>query len=116
MANQKRKKLPAAEFQISEKVRVRHGVKDGDYPDMPLGGWAGTIAEFSDNGIYTVRWSEETLASIHPVFEKRCEKDGLEFDQYWLGADDLELDHRWSTRHRAANEDHDQATFTKRPR
>ena len=60
MANQKRKKLPAAEFQISEKVRVRHGVKDGDYPDMPLGGWAGTIAEFSDNGIYTVRWSEET--------------------------------------------------------
>ena len=92
MSKQKSKKLPAAEFQIDDKVRVRHGVKDGDYPDMPLGGWAGTIAEISDNGIYTVRWSEETLASIHPVFKKRCEKDGLEFDQYWLGADDLEPD------------------------
>ena len=27
-----------------------------------------------------------------PLFEKRCEKDGLEFDQYWLDADDLEPD------------------------
>ena len=62
---------------------------DTDYPDMPLGGWAGTIAEAHDDGKYTVRWSKETLASIHPVFEKRCEKDGFGFDQYWLGADDL---------------------------
>ena len=92
VSKQKRKKLPAAAFQVGDKVRVKHGVNDNDYPDMPLGGWAGTIAEVNNNGIYTVRWSKETLASIHPVFEKRCEKDGLEFDQYWLGADDLEQD------------------------
>jgi hypothetical protein len=42
--------------------------------------------------MYSVRWSKETLASIHPVFNKRCEKDGLVFEQYWLGADDLEHD------------------------
>lgn len=42
--------------------------------------------------MYTVRWSKETLASIHPIFNKRCEKDGLVFEQYWLGADDLEYD------------------------
>jgi len=65
VSKQKRKKLPAAEFQIGDKVRVRHGVEDNDYPDMPLGGWAGTIAEVNNNGIYTVRWSKETLASIH---------------------------------------------------
>ena len=92
MSKQKSKKPPAAGFQIGDKVRVKHGVKDNDYPDVPLGGWAGTIAEVNEGGIYTVRWSKETLASIHPVFEKRCEKDGLEFDQYWLGADDLEQD------------------------
>ena len=92
VSKQKRKKLPAAEYRIGDNVRVKEGVKDNDYPDMPLGGWAGTIAEVNKDGICTVRWSKETLASIHPVFEKRCEKDGLEFDQYWLGADDLEQD------------------------
>ena len=65
---------------------------DTDYPDMPLGGWAGTILEVHGDGMYSVRWSKETLASIHPVFNKRCEKDGLVFEQYWLGADDLEHD------------------------
>lgn len=65
---------------------------DADYPDMPLGGWAGTIAEVHGDGMYTVRWSIETLAAIHPVFKKRCEKDGLVFEQYFLGADDLEHD------------------------
>ena len=91
MAKKRRPPTPA-EFNIGDNVRVKEAVTDGDYPDMPLRGWAGTIAEISDNGIYTVRWSEETLASIHPVFKKLCEKDGLEFDQYWLGADDLEPD------------------------
>jgi hypothetical protein len=85
-------KTPAVEFQIGDKVRVRRGIMDTDYPDMPLGGWAGVIGDVNNKGIYTVRWSEETLASIHPVFEKRCEKDGLEFDQYCLGANDLEAD------------------------
>jgi hypothetical protein len=40
VSKQKRKKPPAAEFQIGDKIRVRHSVKDNDYPDMPLGGWA----------------------------------------------------------------------------
>ncbi len=42
--------------------------------------------------MYTVRWSQETLAAIHPVFLKRCERDGMDSEQYWLGDDDLELD------------------------
>ena len=92
VSKQKSKTPPVDEFQIGDKVRVRHGVMDTDYPDMPLGGWVGTITEVHDDGMYTIRWSEETLVSIHPVFKKRCEKDGLEFDQYRLGADDLEPD------------------------
>ena len=92
MPKQKSKTPSAAAYKIGEKVRVRHGVKDYDYPDMPLGGWTGTIAKVHDDGMYTVRWSKETLASIHSVFKKRCEKDGLEFDQYFIGADDLEPD------------------------
>ena len=91
MAKQK-SKTPAAEFQIGDEVRVRRGMMDTDYPDMPLGGWAGVITDVNNKGTYTVQWSEATLASIHPVFEKRCEKDGLESDQYCLGANDLEPD------------------------
>jgi hypothetical protein len=88
----KRKKSSAVLFHPGDKVRVRRGIKDADYSDMPLGGWAGTIAEVHDDGMYTVRWSQETLESIHPVFKKRCEKDGLVFGQYLLGDDDLEPD------------------------
>jgi hypothetical protein len=35
--------------------------------------------------MYTVRWSRETLAAIHPVFKKRCERDGMVLEEYWDG-------------------------------
>jgi hypothetical protein len=73
-------------------VRVKKGVMDVEYPDMPMGGWAGTISEIHKDGMYTVRWSKETLAAIHPVFKKRCERDGMVLEEYWLGDDDLEPD------------------------
>lgn len=92
MSKQKSKTSLAAKFKLGDKVRVMQGVKDTDYPDMPLGGWAGTIVEAHDDGMYTVRWNKETLASIHPVFKKRCERDGLECDRYWIGGNDLEPD------------------------
>ena len=59
---------------------------------MPIGGWAGTVSEVHKDGMFTVRWSRETLASIHPVYRKRCERDGLELKEYWLGEDDIEPD------------------------
>lgn len=79
-------------FKVGDKVRVKHGVTDTDYPDMPLGGWAGTISEIHDHGMYTVRWSRESLAAINPVFKKRCERDGMAREDYWLGDDGLEPD------------------------
>ena len=65
---------------------------DNDYPDMPIGGWTGTVSDVDDDGIHVVRWSAETLASIHPVYKSRCENDGLVFEDYCIGADDLEPD------------------------
>ena len=32
-------------FQVGNKVRVKYGVIDPDFPDIPLGGWSGTIKE-----------------------------------------------------------------------
>ena len=42
----KKRKLPApAKFKVGDRVRVKHGIRDTDYTDMPLGGWAGIISE-----------------------------------------------------------------------
>lgn len=88
---QRKRPRPAA-FKVGDKVRVKHGVRDVDYPDIPLGGWAGTIAKVHQNGMYDVQWSEETLNNIPPVVKKRCEKDGLVLEEYGLAEDDLEPD------------------------
>jgi hypothetical protein len=36
---------PASRFKSGDKVRVKHGVRDPDFPDIPLGGWSGTVKE-----------------------------------------------------------------------
>jgi len=92
MPKKRRASSPVANFKVGDKVRVKHGITDVDYPDMPLGGWAGAISEVHNDGMYTVRWSQETLDAIHPVFKKRCERDGMVLEEYWLGDDDLERD------------------------
>jgi len=88
----KSRKLPAALFRVGDKVRVKHGFMDVDYPDMPLGGWAGTVTQVQGDDVFIVRWSKQTMASIHPVFKQRCEIDGLDAEEYVLTADDLEPD------------------------
>ncbi len=92
MPKQKRKPPAPPKFAVGDHVRVKHGIKDMDYPDMPLGGWAGAISEVHKKGRYTVRWNQETLKAIHPVFKSRCERDGLDFEEYGFGADELEPD------------------------
>ena len=70
MPKRKKKPVVPSRFRVGDKVRVKHGVMDTEYPDMPMGGWAGTISEVHKGGMYTIRWSQETLANIHPVVQK----------------------------------------------
>ncbi|MGA2259669.1 MAG: hypothetical protein ABSG53_33755 [Thermoguttaceae bacterium] len=84
-----------ANFKIGDRVRVRLGIRDADQSDIPLGGWAGTISEVNKRGMYSVRWSRETLANIHPIYKKRSAIDGKVLEEYgrdWLGEEDLEAD------------------------
>lgn len=92
MSNKKCKSSPDAKFKIGDLVRVKHGIMDVDYPDIPLGGWAGAISEVGKDGMYSIRWSRETLAAIHPVVKQRSEKDGTVLEEYCLEDDDLEPD------------------------
>lgn len=94
MSKKRRASLPVAKFKIGDKVRVKHGGEDVDYPDMPLGGWAGTVTQIQGADTFIIRWSKETLDAIHPVFKKRCEKDGLDLQVYGLTGEDLDSDSR----------------------
>jgi uncharacterized protein YodC (DUF2158 family) len=60
MPKKKRVPLPVAKFKVGDKVRVKHGIRDMDYQDIPLGGWAGKITEVHQDGMYTLRWSKES--------------------------------------------------------
>ena len=82
-------------FKVGDRVRVKYGVLDPDFSDIPLGGWAGAITEVNQRGtepLFLVEWNQSTLDNMHPVFRKRCDRDGLEEANSWLGNEDLEAD------------------------
>jgi hypothetical protein len=59
-----------ARFAAGAQVRVKPGTTDPDFPDIPLGGWAGTIREVdqrSDPPTYLIEWNRHTLDHMHPV-------------------------------------------------
>jgi hypothetical protein len=82
-------------FRVGAKVRVKPGVGDPDYPDMPLGGWSGTVTEVIEHEGQVVCVFEldgRTLASIHPIYQRRCEIDGLDYRFMGVGPEDIEPD------------------------
>ena len=76
-----------AKFASGTPVSVKSGTTDPDFSDIPLGGWAGTIREVDQRAhlpSYLIEWNQKTLDQMHPVYRKRCERDGLEFEIMWL--------------------------------
>jgi hypothetical protein len=74
---------------------VKSGTTDPDFPDIPLGGWAGMIQDVNQRSnppLYLIEWNQHTLDHMHPVYRKRCERDGLELESMWLGENDIEPD------------------------
>jgi len=88
------KKTLPAKFSSGDAVRVNSGVADPDYPDVPIGGWAGKITEVEAGKPPSclVRWSQQTLDAMDPIYRNRCERDGLDIKEMWLTEDDLEPD------------------------
>ena len=74
---------------------MKSGTIDPDFSDIPLGGWAGTVQEVDQRSappMYLIAWNQQTLDQMHPVYRKRCERDGLELESIWLGEEDIEPD------------------------
>lgn len=90
-----KKPLGPAQFALGSQVRVKPGTADPDYTDIPLGGWSGTIVDVEEGRqgrTYLVEWDQRTLAAQHPVYLRRCDRDGAEPDCTWLGENDLAPD------------------------
>jgi len=88
----KKKPRTPTRFDAGTQVRVKPGTTDPDFPDIPLGGWAGTVSEVDQKSApptYLIEWNKHTLDHMHPFFRKRCERDGLEPESMWLGEDDI---------------------------
>src|SRR3954452_19926037 len=88
-----KKPSDAARFPIGAKVRVKSGVRDTDFPDIPLGGWAGKVKEVEQaeaKTTFLIAWNRTPLRGMHPIYKTRCERDGLELESRWLGDEDLE--------------------------
>lgn len=49
-ASQGKKSPAAARFAVGAQVRVKPGTTDLDFPDIPLGGWAGPIPPEQPDG------------------------------------------------------------------
>src|SRR5262245_28865787 len=84
-----------ARFAVGAQVRVKPGITVPDFEDIPLGGWSGAIREVDQRSApptYLIEWDRHTLDHMHPVYRKRCERDGLELESMWLGEADLEPD------------------------
>ena len=81
-------------FPLGSIVRVRRSTTGVDNADGPFGGWVGRVIEVQEDVCTTclVRWNQETLAALSPLFEHRCEEGGMDFRETWLDEDDLERD------------------------
>jgi len=88
------KHFPAPKFTVGAAVRVKSGAVHPEYLDIPLGGWAGTIAKvtYLTPVGYLVRWSAETLAAAHPVYGTRRRRDQRKPAEQWLDEAVLEPD------------------------
>jgi hypothetical protein len=80
------------EYTVGDQVRVRHGTVDPNYPDLPLGGWAGTIVKIDDGGLCHIKLNQATLDQIHPIYRKRCKRDGLHIEILDMDQEDLDPD------------------------
>ena len=79
-------------FSVGDAVRVKRGVADPNFDDIPIGGWAGRITEmqYLNPPMYLIRWDQHTLNNIHPIYRNRCERDGFDIEEMWLAENDLE--------------------------
>src|SRR4051812_7602084 len=86
-------------FAVGDRVRVRPGVTDPDWPDVPLGGWAGKVESVTESAeeehpgfVVMIVWNRATLKQMPEVCRARSERDGLDHERMSLSEDEVQPD------------------------
>ena len=88
----KRKQL---KINIGDKIRVKDGVTDPDYPDRSIGGWTGKVSDIErhlNEEVILIEWDDITLRKFITLdFIEQCEENKLEYRQMYLYPEDVEV-------------------------
>ena len=80
-------------FKVGDSVRVKEGVHDPD-SNMDLSGWHGRILEIEEDGsdqpLLLVAWDSQTLKQMPQSYLEQSEVEGMDWQQFYLGVDDVE--------------------------
>lgn len=90
-------------FKLGQTVRIKDGIKDADF-DVDIGGWQGRIIELDPNKqILLIAFDSITLRNMEQDYVARCEEDGMDWAQYYIGYDDVTLAEARDTAEDVAN-------------
>lgn len=88
----KRKHL---KINIGDKIRVKDGVMDPDYPNRSIRGWTGKVINIEHHvgkEVALIEWDDVTVREfITRDFIEQCEKNELEYRQMYLYPEDVEV-------------------------
>jgi len=87
------KKKTSGELAVGARVRVKSETTIPEFPDVPCGGWTGTVVETTGkkpNTKYVIEWDDATLAAIPEPYLRTCEAQGLYYRMVCLDATSLE--------------------------
>lgn len=80
-------------FKVGDSVRVKEGVNDPD-SNMNISGWQGRILEIDEDEKgqpwILVAWDSHTLQKMPQSYLEQSEIEGMDWQQYYLGVDDIE--------------------------
>lgn len=70
-------------FAVGSLVRVWRGITAPNHPNVPIGGWLGTVSQTSGDACL-IRWNGATLEAIPSCCRQWCERAGTDIDAMWL--------------------------------
>ncbi|MCA8998573.1 MAG: hypothetical protein KDA80_16355 [Planctomycetaceae bacterium] len=74
------------------RIQVNDGVNMPEFPDLPIGGWTGTVLETTGSGSkmkVILEWDDACLAAMPAEFKEQCESQGLMYSMACLTSADV---------------------------
>lgn len=87
------KKKTAAGLAAGTRIRVKAGVVSPEFPEIPIGGWTGSVMEASGKPpmmYYIVEWDQNTMDGMPEEYVQKCEAQQLYYRMANLAEADIE--------------------------